>query len=58
MQAITLQGSAPTAVSILLIAEAANRDQEIAAGLVVWSTSLAILISPVWVYLLKALVVN
>ena len=56
VQAITLQGSAPTAISILLIAEAVNRDQEIAAGLVFWSTSLAILISPLWGYLVKDLV--
>ena len=56
VQAITLQGSAPTAISILLIAEAVKRDQEIAAGLVFWSTLLGILTSPLWGYFLKDLV--
>ena len=56
VQALTLQGSAPTAISILLIAEAVNRDQEIAAGLVFWSTIFAVLTSPLWGYLLKDLV--
>ena len=50
IQAITLQGTAPTAISVLLISEAVGRDQAVAAGLVLWSTLLALLSSPLWGY--------
>ena len=36
--ALVLQAATPTAISVLLIAEASGKDQDIAASLVVWST--------------------
>ena len=50
IQAITLQGTAPTAISVLLISEAVGRGQAEAAGLVLWSTLLALFSSPLWGY--------
>ena len=50
IQAITLQGAAPTAISVLLMSEAVGREQAVAAGLVLWSTLLALLSSPLWGY--------
>ena len=38
VQAVALQGAAPPAISLLLIAESLGADQERAAGLVFWST--------------------
>ena len=55
IQAITLQGAAPTAISVLLIAEAMGRNQAMAAGLVLWSTLLALLSSPLWGFALVVL---
>ena len=54
MQAIALQGAAPTAISLLLIAESVGADQERAAGLVFWSTLLALLTAPVWGLVLRS----
>ena len=48
IQALTLQGAAPAAISLLLIAEAAGRDQDLAAGLVLWSTVCAVITAPLW----------
>ena len=48
IQALTLQGAAPAAISLLLIAEAAGRDQDLAAGIVLWSTVCAALTAPLW----------
>ena len=56
LQALALQGAAPTAISILLIAESVGRDQERAAALVFWSTVLAVLTAPVWGLVLQVLV--
>ena len=53
VQALTLQGAAPTAISILLIAEAVQSHQAFAAGLVLWSTMLALFVTPLWGYLLQ-----
>jgi predicted permease len=47
-QAVVLQAAAPTAVSALLLAEAAGRHQEATAHLVLWSTLLALLSVPAW----------
>jgi predicted permease len=55
VQALALQGAAPTAISILLIAESVGRDQELAAALVFWSTVLAVLTAPVWGLVLQVL---
>ena len=56
VQALALQGAAPTAISILLIAESVGRDQERAAALVFWSTVLAVLSAPLWGLVLQILV--
>jgi predicted permease len=55
VQALALQGAAPTAISILLIAESVRRDQERAAALVFWSTVLAVMTAPIWGLALKVL---
>ena len=54
VQAVALQGAAPTAISLLLIAESVGTDQERAAGLVFWSTLLALFTAPVWGVLLQS----
>ena len=58
VQAITLQGAAPTAISILLIAESVRCHQAFAAGLVLWSTMFALLVSPAWGYLLQKIFIT
>ncbi|MEB3254243.1 MAG: AEC family transporter [Synechococcus sp.] len=55
IRALVLQGAAPTAISVLLIAEAVDRDQAHAAGLVFWSTVAALVIAPIWGLLLPVL---
>lgn len=50
--AVVLQAATPTAVSALLLAEAAGRDQDRTALLVFWSTILALLAIPAWWWLL------
>ena len=52
---LVLQAAAPTAISVLLIAEASSRDVSEAAGLVFASTLLALLSVPLWWLLLQAL---
>ena len=52
IQALALQGAAPTAISLLLIAESVERDQQQAAALVFWSTIIALFTAPVWGFLL------
>ena len=54
VQAVALQGAAPTAISLLLITESVGADQERAAGLVFWSTLLALVTAPVWGVLLRS----
>ena len=54
VQAVALQGAAPTAISLLLITESVGADQERAAGLVFWSTLLSLLTAPVWGVLLRS----
>ncbi len=46
--AVVLQAAAPTAISLLLIAEASGLHQERAAHLVLWRTLLALLSVPLW----------
>jgi len=53
VRAVVLQGAAPTAISLLLIAESVGADQERAAGLVFWSTLLALVTAPSWGVLLR-----
>ena len=54
LQAVALQGAAPTAISLLLIAESVGADQERAAGMVFWSTLLALVTAPTWGLLLRS----
>jgi predicted permease len=54
-QAVVLQAAAPTAVSVLLLAEASGREAETAAALVLGSTVMALLSVPLWWLLLTAL---
>ena len=56
VQALVLQGATPTAISVLLIAESADRDQKNAASLVFWSTVLALMTASVWGLLLPWLI--
>ena len=46
--AVVLQAAAPTAISVLLIAEAAGMHQDRTAHLVLWSTLLALGTVPLW----------
>lgn len=47
-QALVLQGAAPTALSVLLLAEAEQEDVPLAASIVLSSTVLAMLTVPLW----------
>ena len=47
-EALVLQSAAPTAISVLLISQAASRDEEEATSLVVLSTLIALISIPVW----------
>lgn len=58
IQALVLQGAAPTAISLLLIAESVGNDQAHAAGLVFWSTVIALLSAPLWGVLLTTLMTS
>jgi predicted permease len=51
-EAVVLQAAAPTAISALLLAEAAGHDQDRTALLVLWSTGLALATVPAWWWLL------
>ncbi|WP_269622707.1 AEC family transporter [Prochlorococcus marinus] len=51
--ALVLQAAAPTALSILLIAESSERNQDIARSLVVWSTLSSLITIPIWSFVLQ-----
>ncbi len=55
--AVVLQAAAPTAISVLLLTEAGGERRaeaaEAAAGLVLWSTALALITVPLWWWLLR-----
>ena len=53
--AVVLQAAAPTAISVLLLAEASGRDGEQAASLVLWSTLIGLVSVPLWWMLLSRL---
>ncbi len=46
--ALVLQAATPTAISVLLLAEASGKDQDVAAFLVSWSTLIALVTVPTW----------
>lgn len=52
-EALVLQSAAPTAISVLLISQAASRDEEEATSLVVLSTIIALISIPVWLMILR-----
>jgi predicted permease len=51
--ALVLQAAAPTAVSVLLLAEAHRARSDQAARLVLWSTGLALVTVPLWALILR-----
>ena len=52
-EALVLQAAAPTAISILLISQAASRDEKEATSLVVFSTITALISIPTWLLILR-----
>ena len=46
--ALVLQAATPTAISVLLLAEAHEQEQQIAASLVTWSTLMSLITIPFW----------
>ncbi len=46
--ALVLQAATPTAISILLLAEASGKEEELAASLVAWSTLISLFTVPIW----------
>ena len=56
IKAMALQGATPTAISVLLLSESADREQGDAASLVFWSTVLALITAPLWGQVLALLV--
>lgn len=56
VQALTLQAAAPTAISILLIAEAVRHNQSVAASLVLRTTLFAAVSTPIWGWVLTRLI--
>jgi len=56
IKAMALQGATPTAISVLLLSESADREQGDAASLVFWSTVLALITAPLWGQVLTLLV--
>ena len=51
--ALVLQAAAPTAISILLISQAASRGEKEATSLVVFSTIIALISIPAWLLILR-----
>ncbi len=52
-EALVLQAAAPTAISILLISQAASKDEKEATSLVVFSTIIALISIPAWLLILR-----
>ncbi len=46
--ALVIQAATPTAISVLLLAEANGKEEEVAAALVAWSTVIGFITVPVW----------
>ena len=51
--ALVLQAATPTAISVLLLAEASGKEQHGAASLVVWSTLISLATIPIWYLVLQ-----
>ena len=52
-EALVLQSAAPTAISLLLISQAASRDEDEATSLIVLSTIIALISIPAWLMILR-----
>ena len=52
-EALVLQSAAPTAISVLLISQAASRDEQEATSLVIFSTFIALISIPAWLIVLR-----
>lgn len=53
--ALVLQAATPTAISVLLLAEASGKEQNVAASLVAWSTLIALATIPIWYLVLQSI---
>ena len=51
--ALVLQAATPTAISVMLLAEASGQEQQVAASLVAWSTAIAMVTVPIWFLVLQ-----
>ena len=51
--ALVLQAATPTAISVLLLAEASGQEQQVAASLVARSTLISLVTVPIWFLLLQ-----
>ena len=52
-EALVIQAAAPTAISVLLISQAASRNEEEATSLVVFSTIAALITIPAWLLIIR-----
>ena len=53
--ALVLQAATPTAISVLLLAEASCKEQHVAASLVAWSTLISLATIPIWYLVLQSI---
>ncbi len=53
--ALVLQAATPTAISVLLLAEASGKEQNVAASLVVWSTLISLATISIWYLVLQSI---
>ena len=53
--ALVLQAATPTAISVLLLAEANGQEQQVATSLVIWSTLISLITIPLWFLVLQYL---
>ena len=53
--ALVLQAATPTAISVLLLAEASGKEQNVAASLVVLSTLISLATIPIWYSILQSI---
>ena len=53
--ALVLQAATPTAISVLLLAEASGKEQQVAVSLVAWSTLISLFTVPIWYLALQSI---
>ena len=53
--ALVLQAATPTAISVLLLAEASGQEQQVAVTLVAWSTLISLFTVPIWYLALQSI---